>query len=60
MDKDLYTILPIREIFGMVRRVCRSGMRLLQALSGKDAQFDLGDIEPATVLGRVVQFEAFG
>ena len=29
----------------------------VQALSGKDAQFDLGDIEPATVLGRVVQFE---
>ena len=32
----------------------------VQALSGKDAQFDLGDIEPAAVPWAVVQFEALG
>ena len=42
------------------RMVPRSGRRAGQTLAAERAQFDLGDVEPTAVLGRVMDFQAVG
>ena len=32
----------------------------IQALAGESAQFDLGDVKPTAVVGRIMDFESLG
>ena len=44
-------MLPSRRFFGQMSLVVHA---LSQALAGEDAEFDLGHVQPASMLGRVV------
>ena len=62
--------MPINEIAGEVavgfpkRQLGLQGIHVsnssVEALAGHDAQFDFGDVEPASMLWRVMDFEAPG